>query len=68
MTSILVIAERNSCNQLKCNYLKNKNFLWKFYSVLNIYIEFWAFWKKNLPHSLNISDIIDSEKRGYLNA
>ena len=29
---------------------------------------FWTFWKINKRHSLRISEIIDSERRGYLNA
>ena len=33
-----------------------------------IYIKFWTFWKKNEPPSLNISEVIDFERRAYLNA
>ena len=34
-----------------------------------MYIKFWKFWKKkNEPHSLSISEVIDSERRAYLNA
>ena len=48
---------------------KTKNFLSCFYCIFGIYIKLWTFWKKkNEPHSLSISEIIDSEKRGYLNA
>ena len=51
---------------------KEKNFLSKFYYVFEIYTKFWTFWKKKTkkhePHSLSISEIICSEKRGYLSA
>ena len=39
-----------------------------FYSIFRIYIKFWIFWKKIVPHGLSISEIIQSKKRGYLNA
>ena len=36
-----------------------------FYCIFGIYIEFWTFWKKKQkkkqPHSLSISETIDSE-------
>ena len=33
-----------------------------------MYVKFGTFWKKNEPHSLSISEVIDSERRAYLNA
>ena len=35
--------------------------------VSEIYINCWTFWKKDDPHSLSLCEIIDSQKRGYLN-
>ena len=61
MTSILVIIGRIYRYQFKRNYIKNKD-------IFRIYIKFWTFWKKIEAHNLNISEIIDSERRGYRNA
>ena len=67
MTSNLVIKERSSGNQFKCYYLKNQKLF------VNILILFWNLQKvlsilnKSESHSLIISKIIGSRKRGYLN-
>ena len=47
---------------------KPKTFLQIFYCIFRIYIKFWTFWNRNEPHSLSISEVIDSERRAYLNA
>ena len=47
---------------------KTIKILSKFYCIFKIYIKFWAFLEKLYHHSFNMSDIIDSEKCGYLNA
>ena len=31
-------------------------------------MKFGTFWKKNDPHSSNISEVIDCERRAYVNA
>ena len=65
-------------NRLTANYeyfcINRENLLatnsnaitWKtkkhFYCIFGIYIKFWTFWKKNEPHSLSISEVIDSKK------
>ena len=41
--------------------LKTKNILKNFYCIFEIYIKFWALWKKDELHSLNISQTSDSE-------
>ena len=50
----------------------SKNILRKIYSIFETFIKFWTFWKNkekdNEFHGLRISEIIDSERRSYLNA
>ena len=46
---------------------KQKSFSGFFYFISEIYLKFRAFWKKDEYPSLIISEIIDAEKRGYLN-
>ena len=68
-SSILVVIGRIYRYQFKCNSLKRKiNSNFKFYCSFRICIKFWTFWKKkkNEPHSLSISEVIDSEKRASL--
>ena len=48
--------------------LKPKPSFWWFYQLSKIYINFGTFSKQIQPHGLSISEIIQSEKRGYLNA
>ena len=68
MASYLVIIGRNSLNHVKCNYLKNEKkfveILLRFGNLQNILTTF----KKSDPHTINISEIIDSKKREYLKA
>ena len=53
----------------KAFFLTTKNLSTIFYCILKIFIKFWIFWKKKIdPHSLNIYEIIHSEKGNYLNA
>ena len=47
---------------------KSINIFRKFCCIFEIYIKFWAFWKKYHLHGFNMPEVIDSEKRGYLNA
>ena len=44
------------------------NIFSKFYCISEIYIKVWVFLKKDHLHSLNISEVIASQKCGYLNA
>ena len=68
MTSILAAICRISHNNFKRHYLRNKrlflDFLlhfWNVHEILSI------FKKKDEYSSLIISEIIDAERRGYLN-
>ena len=69
MTSILAAICRISHNNFKRHYLRNKrlflDFLLHFWNVDEI--KFRAFLKKDLCPSLIISEIIDGERRDYLN-
>ena len=49
---------------------KTKKILWNFYGPIAMYTKFCPFWKKKKDQllSLNISEVIDFEKCGYLNA
>ena len=67
-TTILVVKWRIYCYQFRWNYLKNEKFLLPLYCIFGFYIKFWTFWNKNGPHSSSISEVIDSERRAYLNA
>ena len=65
--SILVVIGRSYRYQFKCNYLKNqKRFAALLFAVLESALNFEPS-EKNGPHCLNISEIIYSEKRAYLN-
>ena len=44
-----------------------KDFFWIFYSISEMYMKFRAFSKKHEYPSLIISEIIDTERSGYLN-
>ena len=68
MPSIFLIIGRIYRYPFNCNYQTNKDILLHFYCVIEIYIKFGTFWKKKEPHSLSIPEIVDSERRGYLNA
>ena len=58
MTSILVIIEGISGNQIKCKFLKSHKVISNSLSILK---------KNDAPHNLSISDILDSKKSSYLN-
>ena len=65
MTSVLVKKDTVYHNQFKCNYLKNQK------DFGNILLNFWNVHKilnVDEPHSLSIFEIIDSKRRGFLNA
>ena len=48
--------------------LKMENIFANFYWIFKIYTKFCSFWKKDQIHSLNISEVIEPIKCGYLNA
>ena len=68
MASIPAAICRICSNNLKRHYLKNKrlflNFLLHFWNVHQIQS---IFQKKDEDHSLIIFEIIDAQRRGYLN-
>ena len=45
---------------------RTENIFWNFYCIFGICTKFCAFRKKNHLYSLNISQVNDSEKSGYL--
>ena len=62
MASILVKMGRIYRNQFKCDYLNNyKHFLKTWLRLFDLHFE-----NKKEPHSLSISQITESKKRGYL--
>ena len=68
MTSIPAPTWRIYCNNFKHHYLPNKRlFLDFFFSFLEIARKLEHFQKKDEYPSLIISEIIDAERRGYLN-
>ena len=69
MKGIFAIIRGFYHNQFKCIILKTKPFLSWFYCIFRIYIKFATCSEKKVElHSLSIAEIIESEKRGYLNA
>ena len=56
------IIERIYCYQIKPIIIKIVNFCSNFFCIFGITIKFPMFWKKNEPHSSNISEVIDSER------
>ena len=67
-TSILLVIERIYRYQLKCNYLKIQKHFGNFFTCLESTLNFEHLFQKNEPHSLNISEVIASERCAYLNA
>ena len=45
---------------------KAENFFSTFNCLSEIYIKWWVFWNKNESHSLNIFEIVGSERGGYV--
>ena len=69
MTCLFVIKRRIHRYHFKCNNPKKEGLLHSFYCILGIYItNFEHFQKTNERYSLRISEIMDFERRGYLNA
>ena len=69
MTSIPVRIEKNIRNKFKNNCLQNQNYFLKiFIAFFKSACNFAHFEKRAQLHSLNISEFIDSEEHGYLNA
>ena len=66
-TNILVVIGRIYRYRYKCNYLKPKRVCSIFLAFLESKLNFEHF-KENEPHSFSVSEIIDSERRGYSNA
>ena len=52
MKSILFLKELIQRYQLRCNYLRNKKFLFMFCCIFKIQIKFWTFFKKRWPSQL----------------
>ena len=67
MTSIPAAICRISRNNFKRNFLKNKRSFLIFHCISEICMKFRAFLKKDGYPRLFISEIIDAERRGYLN-
>ena len=67
MTTIPEAICRVSHNNFKRHYLKKKDFFWFFIAFLKCAWNLENFPKKDEYPSLIISEIIDTEKRGYLN-
>ena len=56
-----------SRNKFKRHYLKIRDFLWIFYCISEMCMQFRTFRKKDEYPSLIISEIMDCEIGGYLN-
>ena len=56
-----------SRNKYEPHYLKNKDFLWIYYCISEMCMQFRPFKKKDEYPSLIISEITDCERGGYLN-
>ena len=67
-TNIYVLIERDYHYHFKCNYLKPKTFYWFLIACLKSTLSLQYFFKKFELPGLSISDIMDSEGRGYLDA
>ena len=67
MRSILAIEGRISCNQFKYYYLTHQKLFSQFHRTSEMCMKIWRFWGKNEAYNVSICEIIDSEKRGYLN-
>ena len=67
MTTIPEAICKVSHNNFKRHYLKKKDFFWFFIAFLKCAQNLEQFPKKDEYPSLIISEIIDTEKRGYLN-
>ena len=48
--------------QIKCSYLRNQ----RRFAVFFLFLEFTLNFEKNEPHSLGISEVIDSERRSSI--
>ena len=55
-------------SQFKCNDLKIKKSFLNFFFICKIYIKLAILWKKKKSWTLFLFEIIDCQKRGYLNA
>ena len=67
MTSIKAAISRVYRNNFKRHYLRKKDFFWFFIAFLKCAWNLEHFPKNDEYNSLIISEIIDAERRGYLN-
>ena len=67
MTSIPAAISRAYRKNFKCHYLRKKDFFWFFIALLKCARNLEYFQKNHEYNSLIISEIIDAERRGYLN-
>ena len=67
MTSIPLAICRIYRNNFERQHLENKKFFLDFYWISEMRMKFRAFSKKDEFSRLIISEIIDAERRGYLN-
>ena len=51
----------------KADISVSEHFFWIFYFVFKIYVKFGVFSKKDLSHSLSITEIINLDTGSYLN-
>ena len=64
MTRIPLIVKTSECKNFRCIYLKKKKYFSQFISPFSEFaLNFEHFQKKDDPHSLCISEIIDHEVR-----
>ena len=67
MTNIPAVICRGYRNNFKRYYLRKKDFFWFFIAFFKCAWNFEHFQKNDEYNSLIISEIIDAERRGYLN-
>ena len=65
MTRIFVVKGKIYCYQFKCKNLKHQRHFCAFLLFLESKLNLKHFEKKIEPHTLSISEIIDSERCGY---
>ena len=63
MTSIPLLVETIECKQVRCIYLKKKDFFLIFFCIFRICIKYRTFSKKDDPYNLCISEITDHQRR-----
>ena len=66
MAGIPLVVETSEWKQFRCIYIKKKYFLSIFFCVFRICIKFRTFSKKDVPHSLCISEITNHETGAWI--